>query len=587
MSTLTRNRKMLVFPALIVILSLALSSCGPIASAALPLTDQVEALAQKVEDQAGELSNISQALADTETSAAARLTPEPAVPSSSQSADASEAMAAVEAYQGALMNVYEKVNPSVVNIQVLVDASTISQEIPFGTPDDGTTPENPSPYAGGMGSGFVWDQNGHIVTNNHVVAEAQKITVVFPDGSSADAELVGADPDSDLAVIKVNVPADQLRPVTVADSDTVRVGQLAIAIGNPFGLDGTMTVGIVSALNRTLPTGDGTGPSFSIPNIIQTDAPINPGNSGGVLVDANGNLIGVTTAIESPVRASAGIGFVVPSNIVRQVVPVLIDQGSYQHSWLGISGGTLVPEIAKAMGLDESTRGVIIGDVVEGGPAANAGLLGSTQDAEIDGMPVKVGGDVITAIDGTPVNEMEDLINFLSSQTSVGQTVTMTVLRDSAETSVPVTLAARPAQTQAVQPQEFQAPQPNQPEEQAPQGQQQPGQSRPRLGIVGMDLNSALAEALKMDAQTGVLVIEVAAGSPAEQAGLLGGTDEIVVDGQTILAGGDVIVAIDGTNIETVEQLRSLLGEYVPNAVITLTILRDGQQQDVEVQLGQ
>ena len=247
----------------------------------------------------------------------------------------SDSAGVVAAYEGALTRIYEEVNPAVVNIRVL---STISGT--GSTPPGGTIPGLPfdlqpfgdgsqqgqMPYSVGQGSGFIWDREGHIVTNNHVVDGATKVEVTFWDGTSVEAEVVGVDPDSDLAVIKVDMPADQLQPVQLADSKEVKVGELAIAIGNPYGLNGSMTVGIVSAVGRTTAASESTSGTagFSIPDVIQTDAPINPGNSGGVLVDNNGQVIGVTYMIESASGANAGIGFAIPSSIVSQVVPSLI-----------------------------------------------------------------------------------------------------------------------------------------------------------------------------------------------------------------------------------------------------------------------
>ena len=228
---------------------------------------------------------------------------------------------------------------------------------------------------------------------------------------------------------------------------------MAIAIGNPFGEQGTMTAGIISALGRSIPTSElqGTGPSYTIPNIIQTDAPINPGNSGGVLVDNQGHVIGVTAAIESPVRASAGIGYVIPSTIVAKVVPGLIQNGKYEHPYLGISGGTLNPTFAKAMNLPANTRGALVGDVNPDGPAGKAGLRGSQDQASIDGFDVPVGGDVITAIEGQQVKSMDDLISYLYTHTEVGQKVTLSILRDGKAMDVQVTLEARPAPVQTSQ----------------------------------------------------------------------------------------------------------------------------------------
>jgi serine protease Do len=371
----------------------------------------------------------------------------PAVPTVSPSA-----MGALAVLEGTLENVYTQVNPSVVNIRVVQKEEAMFPTFPeipgfpfFQMP----TPQAPQEYyRSGLGSGFVWDKEGHIITNNHVVAGADEISVTFNDGTTVPGKVVGTDPDSDLAVVKVDVSVDQLRPVQMADSIQVKVGQLAVAIGNPFGLEGTMTVGIVSALGRLLPASseNAQGPSYTIPDIIQTDAPINPGNSGGVLVDDQGRVIGVTAAIESTVQANAGIGFAIPSAIVQKVVPVLIKTGHYEHSWLGISGTSLAPDLSKAMGLKADQRGVLVVEVTPGSPADKAGLRGSDRQVTIEGQQVHVGGDVIVAMDGQPVKDFDDLITYLTRSTEVGQSITLTVLRQSKEETVNVTLAARPTQ---------------------------------------------------------------------------------------------------------------------------------------------
>ena len=349
-------------------------------------------------------------------------------------------------YETALENVYAQVNPSVVAIEVVTQQSA-SSRTPSVPGFRGQQPQLPqAPVQQALGSGFVWDAQGDIVTNNHVVADATRITVTLADGTIAQAKLVGADPDSDLAVIKVDLPANQLRPVQVADSNQVKVGQFAIAIGNPFGEQNTMTTGIVSALGRTLPAGSANAqsPSYTIPDIIQTDAPINPGNSGGVLLNSEGKVIGITAAMESGSGSSSGVGFAIPSAIAQKVVPVLIKSGHFDHPYLGISGGTLMPALAQAMNLKADQRGALVSSVTRGGPAEKAGLRGSTQQATIDGQSVNVGGDVIIAFNGTPVKTFDDLVAYLA-RLDVNQTVTLTILRDGKEQTIQVMLAARPS----------------------------------------------------------------------------------------------------------------------------------------------
>jgi serine protease Do len=349
--------------------------------------------------------------------------------------------------QTAFQQIYTKVNPSVVNIQVIEQAATTAtgRRNPLGN-----APQSQAP-AMALGSGFVWNKQGDIVTNNHVVNGASRITVTFADGTTVDAKLVGVDPDSDLAVINVSVPAEKLVPVEVADSTKVAVGDIAIAIGNPFGLAGTMTQGIVSGLERTLPAGSDTsasptGAGYSIPDIIQTDASINPGNSGGVLVDIDGKLLGVTAAIESSSNSSAGVGFVIPSAIVSKVAPALISSGKATHSWLGLSASTLTPDVATAMNLKANQKGALIVTVTPNSPTAKAGLQASGQTATVNGQQLPVGGDVITAINGQAVQHFDDVISYLFSNTNPGQTITLTILRAGQQQDVQVTLAERPAQ---------------------------------------------------------------------------------------------------------------------------------------------
>jgi serine protease Do len=357
--------------------------------------------------------------------------------------------------QNAFEQVYQQVSPSVVNIQVIEGgaASANNSSRTPGFPFSFGTPAQQAPSMA-LGSGFVWDTSGNIVTNNHVVSGASKITVKFADGMTVNAKVVGTDPNADLAVINVSVPASELHPVSVADSTQVKVGQIVIAIGNPFGLQGTMTQGIISGLSRSLPVDNSNSSlqqqtaTYSIPDIIQTDASINPGNSGGVLVNAEGQLIGVTSAIESNSNSSSGVGFVIPSQIVNRVVPSIIKTGTFKHPYLGISGTSLTPDLASAMKLDPNTKGTLVVDITPNGPAANAGIKGSNNQASVDGLQTPVGGDVITAINGQQLSNFEDLASYLFNNTNVGETVTLTVIRNGAQQNVKVTLGQLPTQGQ-------------------------------------------------------------------------------------------------------------------------------------------
>ena len=348
--------------------------------------------------------------------------------------------------EGTLKQIYTQVSPSVVRIRV-VQKQTVT--LPQGLRGFGQS-QTPQ-YSQGLGSGFVLDKSGNLVTNNHVIDGADSIFVTFADGMTYPGKVVAADPDSDLAVVKVDAPADALQPVQIGDSTQVKVGQLVIAIGNPFGEQNTMTMGIVSAVGRTLPVSSDSQssatahPSYSIPDVIQTDAPINPGNSGGVLVDIQGRLVGVTAAIESSTNSSAGIGFAIPSAIVKWVVPVLVKGNQVQHPYLGLSGTSMTPELADAMKLPSTQRGALVSSVTAGGPADKAGVKGSTDSATINGQKVAVGGDIVVAIDSQKVKAFDDIVAYLASSTEVGQTVTLTVLRQGKEETVKVTLSARPS----------------------------------------------------------------------------------------------------------------------------------------------
>ena len=291
----------------------------------------------------------------------------------------------------------------------------------------------------GVGSGFVFDKNGHIITNEHVVENSDIVTVTFLDGRSYNAEVIGVDAATDIAVIKVNADPSLLKPLHIGDSSNLKVGMGVAAIGNPFGLSGTMTAGIVSALGRLLPQDTG----FSIPDVIQTDAAINPGNSGGPLLNSRGEVVGINTAIQSGTGEFTGVGFSIPSNTIAKIVPKLIADGSYIHPWVGISGRDIDPALATALNLVDA-RGFLIVNVVEGSPAEKAGLKGSDETKEVDGVEYPFGGDVILAVDGKIVRQIDDILIHLQRYKSVGDEMVLEVLRDGRVTNFVVELDERP-----------------------------------------------------------------------------------------------------------------------------------------------
>ena len=270
---------------------------------------------------------------------------------------------------------------------------------------------------------------------------ADRITVIFSDRTEMDAKLLGSDPDSDLAVLQIDVSGAATQPVPLADSDAVKVGQMAAAIGNPFGQEFTITTGIISAVGRTIRSGNG---AFSVPKVLQTDAPINPGNSGGPLLDRQGRVVGVNTQIIGRSGSSAGVGFAVPINAAKRVIPVVINEGAYKYAWLGISGSTLSPDVAELMDLPEDTNGILVIATSEDGPAQQADLRGSDRTVESEGIEYPVGGDVIVSINDFPTNEMDELISYLIDKTRPGDEVALEVIRDGERQSIKVNLGTRP-----------------------------------------------------------------------------------------------------------------------------------------------
>jgi 2-alkenal reductase len=336
-----------------------------------------------------------------------------------------------------LIAVYKRVNPSVVSIQVIREAQALFPE--------GQSTDNK--YQRGQGSGFIVDgENGFIVTNNHVVESAQVVEVVLHNGHILTAEVLGQDSDSDMAVLRIDAEGRELQAVILGDSDALQVGQRALAIGNPFGWEGTLTTGIISGVGRTLRLGhvsERVSGRFSIPEMIQTDAAINFGNSGGPLLDSSGRVIGMNTAITSPQGTSSGVGFAVPINTIKRVLPDLLEKGHHDYAWLGIIGGDLRPIHVSSMHL-HTEQGAIIGTVVPGGPAAKAGLKGADATVDYFGQEVQIGGDVIIAIDQEPVRQFDDLLVYLMRAKQPGDVALLTIIREDQEKRISVTLGARP-----------------------------------------------------------------------------------------------------------------------------------------------
>lgn len=317
-----------------------------------------------------------------------------------------------------------------------------------------TEQDNSNELGSRLGSGFVYDKDGHVITNYHVVVPGSnnndELQVSFLDGNVYSAELVGFDQFADLAVIKVkNITSDKLTPLPLANSTNLRIGETVVAIGNPFGLSGSMTVGIVSGLGRLLPSNEngenlGTTSSFSIPNIIQTDAAINPGNSGGPLIDTQGRVIGINTAIFSNTGVYSGVGFAIPSNTISKVAQSLIQTGSYRHPYIGIIGLSLTPDLAKQIGLTQ-TKGFLVTSITKGSPAEKADLRAGTTTKTLNGRDFDVGGDIILKIDNRDVTKIDDILAYLESQKHVGDKIHLTILRDNTIRELDLVLGERPS----------------------------------------------------------------------------------------------------------------------------------------------
>ncbi|HEY5815213.1 MAG TPA: trypsin-like peptidase domain-containing protein [Solirubrobacterales bacterium] len=333
--------------------------------------------------------------------------------------------------------IYRRDGQGVAFINAQVSGGESPPAGPFGEPEEegGTA----------TGSGFLIDTEGHVITNSHVVEGADEVEVKLGSSdTSYDAEVVGTDPATDVALLRVDAPVDALHPLALADSSKVEVGEPVVAIGNPFGLDQTVTAGIVSAIQRQIQAPNG----FSISHVIQTDAAINPGNSGGPLIDSAGRVIGINSQIQTGTGGNVGIGFAVPINTAREVVQQLKQNGEVEHAYLGITGGSITPDLAKALKLPVE-EGVLVNEVVKGGPADEAGVEGGDTSATIEGLRTRLGGDVITEVDGKRVSGMEEIINAVNAA-SPGDKMELTVHRDDQVKTIAVTLGVRPDSAEAV-----------------------------------------------------------------------------------------------------------------------------------------
>ncbi|HEY7226586.1 MAG TPA: trypsin-like peptidase domain-containing protein [Nitrososphaeraceae archaeon] len=444
------------------------------------------------------------------------------------------------------------------------------------------TVSNKDPRASALGSGFVYDSAGHIITNDHVIrnrsyndTQTNNVTVTFLDDKSYKAKIIGSDPFSDLAVLQIENPKNEsIIPLTLSNSTHAKIGEHVIAIGNPFGLSGSMTEGIISGLGRVIPSqnpGSPEGPdlppdqvtqnpstSYSIPEIIQTDAAINPGNSGGPLLNLNGQVIGINSAIFSLTGEYSGVGFAIPASTIQRVVPVLMSEHSYKHPWIGISGIDVNEQIASAMNLN-TTRGFLVIDTSPGGPASRAGLHGGDKFVDVNGRKTKLFGDVIIKIDNQSVSKIDDILVYLEQHKKVGQDVKLTVIRDGKLQTIDVVLAERPVQLN-IEPL--------------------------WLGIDGTDMSEDIATKLNTNQSTGILVVGVIADGPADKAGMKGGYKITDINGTEIQLGGDIITSADKIPIQNLKDLST----YIKNNKkegdkMSLGILRDGKPQEINVTL--
>ena len=466
-----------------------------------------------------------------------------------------------------LIKLYDKVDQSVVQV----------------------TQKSDIPGKSRLGSGFVYDKEGHIVTNYHVVAGdniSKEFDVTLTDGSTYKAKVVGVDPYAEIAVLKIPLEnntqvSEKLIPLQVGNFSEVSVGERVAAVGNPFGLSASITEGIVSGLGRLLPALPPEidqipliedSPAFSIPNIIQTDAAINPGNSGGPLLNMDGEVIGINTAIFSNTGVYSGVGFAIPSYLIQKVVPSLITTGEYQHPYLGISGTDIDADIADIMNL-QNTTGFLVIQVTADSPADKAGIHGGSILTKIDGRDVELGGDVIVGIDDKPIRKIDDLLSYLDKEKKVGENVTLSIVRNGQIEKTDLTLADRPTSTVL-----------------GSEIIQDTQEDRPALGINGINVTPEIASQMNVPSNItnggkGFLVIDVLRNGSAESAGVKGGYIASNIDGNQVELGGDIIIGIDNTTIGSVEDIKNALSTKQIGDSVQLTIYRDNSTLNIPVVL--
>ena len=424
-----------------------------------------------------------------------------------------------------------------------------------------------------LGSGFMYDKVGHIITNYHVISDPNNVEVRFVDGDSYPAKIIGSDPYSDIAVLQITDDGlqKQIPPLKTSNSSSLQVGEQVIAIGNPFGLSGTLTSGVVSQIGRVLPN-DITG--YSISNVIQTDAAINPGNSGGPLLNTQGELIGMNTAIFSNTGVYSGVGFAIPSNMVQKVVSALLKNGSYEHPYMGMSGITLSPEISNASRLND-TKGILVVNITADSPADKAGLRGGDVLSTVDGQDIRLGGDIIVAIDNQSMRAMEDLLSYLEDRKTVGDIIQLSVIRDGKPQNIELVLAPRPSQeAEDTYPKD--------------QGLTEAQQPRPSLGINGVNLTPELAERMNLtQSQKGFLVEDIISGGPADLAGIRGGYKVANINSSDFKLGGDIITMIDEADVDSIEDIQLYLDTKSVGDNVQLQVIRDNQEIRVPLKLGQ